>query len=132
MWRRSWLLFAKDKEASLAAKHAGKRAPPPRENTVDYQPLAYRFLGNYWKIKQKRPKSQWQINAEKDFLAEQRRDIPEGFAYGLTESDVSHLHPTMQRILSLKNSDSQEIMKAKKRLMVAKFGKHLLDANSLE
>ena len=129
MLRYSLRLLAKDKDASLAAKHAGKRAPPSRENTVDFQPLAYRFLGNYWKLKQKRPKSEQLIAAEKEFLAERRR-APEGFVNGFTKNDVDKLDPSLRLVLSLRCASNADISKARKAMMIEKFGRGPLDSSS--
>ena len=113
----------------MAARHAGKRAPPPRENTVDFQPLAYRFLGNFWKVKRKRPKSAYLVQAEKDFLAE-RAIVPDGYIFGLVKSDLAHLNPALQSTLSLKCASSKEVAKARRDALVEKFGRGVFDASS--
>jgi small subunit ribosomal protein S15 len=131
MLLRSVALLAKDKEASMAARHAGKRAPPPRENTIDYQPLAYRFLGNYWKIKQKRPKSAYLIKAESEFLR-LRAERPSGAVIaGLDPKQVAQLDRKVAAVLSLRTASSAEVSKNRKQQMISKFGSHILDSNSL-
>ena len=129
MFFRQLILRGKDKEASQAAKHLGKKPPPFRENTIDYQPVAYRFLGNFWKRKEKRPKSDYLINAEKEFLAE-RENVPEGFVANLTKSDVDRFSGKIQSALSLQLASSAEKSKARKAMMVEKFGTSPLDTNS--
>jgi len=129
MFIRRCFLLGKDKEASLKAKHLGKRAPPQRENTIDFQPVAYWFLVNFWKLKKKRPKSDYLVNAEKEFLAE-RKKIPEGYILNLTQSDVEGFSPAMQSSLSLNLANSAERSKARKALLIEKFGNGPLDSNS--
>ena len=131
MFRRTLLHLAKDKEASMAARHAGKRAPPPRENTIDYQPLAYRFLGNFYKIKQKRPKSAYLLKAEAEFLR-LRSKRPSGVFVGALEAKtVATLDRKVAAVLSLSAARSSEVSQHRKQQMIGKFGSHLLDGNSL-
>lgn len=77
------------------------------------------------------PKTEWQIQAEKSFLA-QRADLPseDAFVWGLTKDDVRNLSPAMQACLSVKCGTKDEIRRWRKTGLVKKFQRRPFDTNS--
>lgn len=77
------------------------------------------------------PKTEWQIQAEKAFLA-QRADIPtkDAYMYGLTKDDVRNLSPAMQACLSLKCGSKDDVRKWRKQDLIKKFQRRPFDTNS--
>jgi len=75
-------------------------------------------------------KTEWQVIAEKEFLA-MRAQIPqEGYAFALTADDVRHLSPDMQHCLSLKCASSGQISTYRKDLLIRKFQRGPFDTHS--
>eukprot|EP00929_Paragymnodinium_shiwhaense_P010517 TRINITY_DN115228_c0_g1_i1.p2 TRINITY_DN115228_c0_g1~~TRINITY_DN115228_c0_g1_i1.p2 ORF type:complete len:347 (+),score=57.24 TRINITY_DN115228_c0_g1_i1:119-1159(+) len=72
------------------------------------------------------PKTEWQIAAEREFLA-MRDAVPEGYIKGLTADDVRQLSPEMQACLSLKCANSEEISRFRKQELVRKFQRRPFD-----
>jgi small subunit ribosomal protein S15 len=103
--------------------------PAPKVGFIGkWAPKIYRFTGT--KVhRQKTPKSSFQIEAEKQFLAE-RAIAPRGFVRGLTSDDISGLSPDMQRLLSLRLASNKEVSQARISELVQKFAQSPLDTSS--
>jgi len=82
-------------------------------------------------VKRHPPKTDWQLSAEKEFLAmrAQMRN-EEGYTWGMTKDDVRNLSPDMQHCLTLKCASQQELSKHRKALLIRKFQRGPLDTNS--
>jgi len=80
-------------------------------------------------VKMSPPKTDWQIAAEREFLAS-RKAKPEGYVWGMTADDVRHLSPEMQQLLSLRHGSGQDIHRARKAELIKKFQRRHFDTGS--
>jgi len=81
-------------------------------------------------VKMNAPKTDWQMSAEKEFLAMRAR-VPEGgYTWGMTADDVRNLSPDMQHCLSLKCASSVEVSKFRKQVLIRKFQRGPFDTHS--
>jgi len=81
-------------------------------------------------IKVGAPKTEWQINAEKEFLA-MRAQIPKkGYVFGFTDDDVRHLSPEMRKCLSLRCANSEGLSIWRKQQLIKQFQRRPFDTNS--
>ena len=104
--------------------------PAPKVGFIGkWAPKIYRFTGT--KVhRQKAPKSQFQIEAESQFLAE-RAIVPKGFVSNFKLDDVRGLNPDIQKLLSLQCASNSDITKFRKAELVEKFSQSPFDTNSL-
>lgn len=94
-----------------------------------WAPKIYRFTGT--KVhRQKTPKSQFQLEAESQFLAE-RSIIPTGFISNFKLDDVKGLKPELQMLASLRLASNRDISQARKAELIEKYGQSPFDTNSL-
>jgi small subunit ribosomal protein S15 len=104
--------------------------PSPKVGFIGkWAPKVYRFTGT--RIHRKMaPKSQFQIDAESQFLAE-RMAAPRGYIRKFTSDDIMGLKPELQRLLSLRCASNRDISKFRKSELIEKFGQSPYDTNSL-
>lgn len=76
------------------------------------------------------PKTEWQIAAEKEFLAMRSQVPKDAYQWYLTEDDVRHLSPEMRGCLSLRCGSSEDISRWRKHQMIRKFQRRPFDTNS--
>lgn len=75
-------------------------------------------------------KTEWQIAAEKEFLA-MRAEVPkDAYAWHLTEDDVRKLSPEMRKCLSLRCGSSADVSRWRKHQLIKKFQRRPFDTNS--
>lgn len=76
-------------------------------------------------------KTEWQIAAEKEFLAYRQKGIDHNaLLYGLTEDDVKGLTPQMRQLLTLRNGTTEDISKWRKQQHIRKFQDRPFGSNS--
>eukprot|EP00747_Dinoflagellata_sp_TGD_P225219 gnl/TRDRNA2_/TRDRNA2_98611_c0_seq1.p1 gnl/TRDRNA2_/TRDRNA2_98611_c0~~gnl/TRDRNA2_/TRDRNA2_98611_c0_seq1.p1 ORF type:complete len:346 (-),score=51.33 gnl/TRDRNA2_/TRDRNA2_98611_c0_seq1:109-1104(-) len=81
-------------------------------------------------VKVNAPKTDWQIAAEKEFLAK-RSELPtDGYLWHLTGDDVRNLTPEMQQCLSIKCGSSDDISRFRRAELIRKFQRHPFDTKS--
>ena len=104
--------------------------PAPKIGFIGkWAPKIYRFTGT--KVhRQKTPKSQFQVEAESQFLTE-RAVIPKGFVSNFKEDDILGLRPEMQHLLSLRCASNSDISSFRKAELIEKFSQSPYDTNSL-
>ena len=104
--------------------------PAPKPGFIGkWAPKVYRFTGTRVH-RQKTPKSQFQREAEAEFLA-QRAIIPKGYVSGFKADDISGLKPETQTLLSLKLASNSDVSRFRKQELIEKFGQSAYDTNSL-
>mmetsp|Transcript_124241 Transcript_124241/g.264832 ORF Transcript_124241/g.264832 Transcript_124241/m.264832 type:complete len:341 (-) Transcript_124241:19-1041(-) len=82
-------------------------------------------------IKVSAPKTEWQIAAEREFLA-MRSQIPkDAYLWYLTGDDVRHLSPEMQKCLTLRCANQDDISRWRKHQLIRKFQRRPFDTNSM-
>jgi len=81
-------------------------------------------------IKKAPPKTDWQVSAEKQFLAERVDVNKDALLHWLTEDDVRHLSPEMRRCLTLRCANSEELSQWRKTQWMRKFQLKPFDTNS--
>jgi len=81
-------------------------------------------------LKVNAPKTEWQLAAEKEFLAMRNQRPEKGYTWGLTEDDVRHLSPDMRHCLSLKCASTKEVSMFRKAELIQKFQLRPFDSHS--
>jgi len=81
-------------------------------------------------IKKAAPKTEWQIAAEREFLASRAQVPKEGYLWGMTADDVRHLSPAMQRCLSIRCGTNADISRFRKAEWIRKFQRRPFDFSS--
>mmetsp|Transcript_46476 Transcript_46476/g.149305 ORF Transcript_46476/g.149305 Transcript_46476/m.149305 type:complete len:331 (-) Transcript_46476:89-1081(-) len=81
-------------------------------------------------IKVGAPKTEWQIAAEKEFLAMREQVPKDALLWYLTEDDVRKLSPEMRKCLSLRCASNEEKSKWRKHQLIRKFQRKPFDTNS--
>ena len=104
--------------------------PSPQPGFIGkWAPKVYRFTGTRVH-RQKTPKSQFQLEAEAQFLSE-RAQIPKGFVSNFKIEDIEGLRPETQKLLSLKFASNKEVSSFRKAELIEKFNQSPFDTNSL-
>merc|ERR1719436_1119476 len=81
-------------------------------------------------VKVSSPKTEWQISAEKEFLAMREQVPQDALLHILTPDDVRNLSPEMQKCLTLKCASSMEKSKWRTHQWIKKFQHRPFDCNS--
>mmetsp|Transcript_23486 Transcript_23486/g.61879 ORF Transcript_23486/g.61879 Transcript_23486/m.61879 type:complete len:322 (-) Transcript_23486:12-977(-) len=76
------------------------------------------------------PKTDWQLTAEKEFLAMRAQVPKDAYLWYLTDDDVRHLSDEMKKALSLRCGSSEDISKWRKHQLIRKFQRRPFDTNS--
>jgi len=81
-------------------------------------------------VKKAPPKTEWQVAAEKEFLA-MRADFPkDALLPGLTPDDVAGLTPEMRQCLTLRCANAEQVSRWRKHQWIRKFQRRPFDTNS--
>lgn len=81
-------------------------------------------------IKVGAPKTEWQIAAEREFLVLRQQYPREALLPGLVPDDVRNLHPTMQKLLTLRCANKQQVSAWRKQQLIRKFALRPFDYSS--
>ncbi|CAE8711188.1 unnamed protein product [Polarella glacialis] len=81
-------------------------------------------------IKVAPPKTEWQIAAEREFLAARGKVPKDEYLWYLTPDDVRLLSPEMRKCLTLRCGSSDDVSKWRKHLLIRKFQRRAFDTNS--
>lgn len=76
------------------------------------------------------PKTEWQVAAEKEFLALRSQHPKDEYLWHLTPDDVRNLSPEIRRCLSLRCASSGDVSRWRKHQLIRKFQRRPFDTNS--
>lgn len=76
------------------------------------------------------PKTEWQIAAEREFLAMRSAYPKDEYLWYLSPDDVRKLSPEMQKCLTLRCANAQDISRFRKQQLMSKFQRKPFDTNS--
>eukprot|EP00931_Biecheleriopsis_adriatica_P073390 TRINITY_DN47687_c0_g1_i1.p1 TRINITY_DN47687_c0_g1~~TRINITY_DN47687_c0_g1_i1.p1 ORF type:complete len:325 (-),score=41.77 TRINITY_DN47687_c0_g1_i1:52-1026(-) len=81
-------------------------------------------------VKVSAPKTEWQIAAEREFLAMRSRYPKDELLWYLTPDDVRHLSPEMRKCLTLRCGSADDVSQWRKHQLIRKFQRRPFDTNS--
>lgn len=81
-------------------------------------------------VKVSAPKTEWQIAAEKEFLAMRENYPKDEYLPYLTADDVHNLSPQMRRCLTLRCGSAEDVSRWRKQQWIRKFQRRPFDTNS--
>jgi len=81
-------------------------------------------------VKVSAPKTEWQVAAEREFLAMRSKYPKDALLWDLTPDDTRHLSPEMQKCLTLRCGSNEDVSRWRKHQLIRKFQRRPFDTNS--
>lgn len=128
---RLWLRPPAPGIAALAPAAAGPCRGPLCQDTRSVARVRINRYTGVRALKVGVGKTEWQIQAEKEFLASRESDVPQdAYIWGLTEDDVRNLSAEMQHALSMRCGNAENKYKWRVAQLIKKFAQRPNDRHS--